>query len=185
MRITAALLLAGLLAPALPSHAQERREIGDPVVYKTELNIRDGSAAAAQSGRRYTILIDTTGKGTFKVGNRVPYATGSFLPGPGPGVPGMPPLVNTQFQYFDVGVNIDCQVREIVGKVNLRADLDISNLIPPDKASMGSVPNPTISQIRININAIVNPGRPTVVASIDDPVTMRKFEVEATVTKVN
>ena len=46
-------------------------------------------------------------KATLKIGDRVPVATGSFQPGIG-GV-GINPLVNTQFQYIDVGVNIDVQ----------------------------------------------------------------------------
>src|SRR6266849_4364184 len=44
-------------------------------------------------------------KATVKIGDRVPVATGSFQPGIG-GV-GINPLVNTHFQYLDVGVNID------------------------------------------------------------------------------
>ena len=40
-------------------------------------------------------------KATLKIGDRVPVATGSFQPGIG-GV-GINPLVNTQFQYLDVG----------------------------------------------------------------------------------
>src|ERR1022692_2532923 len=44
-------------------------------------------------------------KASLKIGERVPVATGSFQPGIG-GV-GINPLVNTQFNYIDVGVNID------------------------------------------------------------------------------
>src|SRR5580692_11362287 len=44
-------------------------------------------------------------KASLKIGERLPVATGSFQPGIG-GV-GINPLVNTQFQYIDVGVNID------------------------------------------------------------------------------
>ena len=44
-------------------------------------------------------------KASLKIGDRVPVATGSFQPGIG-GV-GINPLVNTQFQYLDVGVNIE------------------------------------------------------------------------------
>src|SRR5437660_5475466 len=43
-------------------------------------------------------------KASLKIGQRIPVATGSFQPGIG-GV-GINPLVNTQFQYQDVGVNI-------------------------------------------------------------------------------
>jgi len=48
-------------------------------------------------------------KASLKIGERIPIATGSFQPGIG-GV-GINPLVNTQFQYIDVGVNIDITPR--------------------------------------------------------------------------
>ena len=47
----------------------------------------------------------------LKIGDRIPVATGSFQAGVGVGSTGgagfVNPLVNTQFQYIDVGVNID------------------------------------------------------------------------------
>jgi general secretion pathway protein D len=47
----------------------------------------------------------------LKIGDRIPIATGSFQAGVGVGAVGtaglVNPLVNTQFQYQDVGVNID------------------------------------------------------------------------------
>ncbi|MGH9472220.1 MAG: secretin N-terminal domain-containing protein, partial [Terriglobales bacterium] len=44
-------------------------------------------------------------KATLQIGQRIPVATGSFQPGIG-GV-GINPLVNTQFNYQNIGVNID------------------------------------------------------------------------------
>ena len=41
----------------------------------------------------------------LKIGHRIPYATGSFQPGVG--TVGVSPLVSTQFNYADVGVNVD------------------------------------------------------------------------------
>ncbi len=47
----------------------------------------------------------------LKIGDRMPVATGSFQAGVGVGSTGgagfVNPLVNTQFQYIDVGVNLD------------------------------------------------------------------------------
>jgi general secretion pathway protein D len=45
-------------------------------------------------------------KATMKIGQRIPIATGSFQSGVGVAV-GVSPLAETQFQYQDVGVNID------------------------------------------------------------------------------
>jgi hypothetical protein len=169
-----------LLVPTLLVSAQETKISPEIVVYKVEFNLRDGNDAAAKAGRRYTMLVDTTGKGTFRVGNRVPVATGSFQPGSGTNA-----LVSTQFTYVDVGVNIECWIREANGRVGLRADFDVSTIVQPDKAALPIVANPIIGQLKINVDTLLNSGKPTVVASIDDPVTLRKFDVEATVTRVN
>jgi hypothetical protein len=174
-----AFVLSGLLLiPFLPAAAQSG------AVYKVEYRIHDGSDAAAKVGRRYTILIDSAGHGTFHVGDRVPVATGSFLPGVG-GV-GINPLVNTQFNYLDIGVNIDTQLHERDGRVQLISSLDLST-ISEHKPQPGSamIPAPTVAQMKVVINALVSAGKPTVVAAIDDPVTQRKVEVEALVTKLD
>src|SRR6202140_1328017 len=64
-------------------------------------------------------------KASLKIGDRVPVATGSFQPGIG-GV-GINPLVNTQFQYLDVGVNIDITPHvHSNGEVTLRITMDVS-----------------------------------------------------------
>jgi general secretion pathway protein D len=173
------LIAATLLAPILPAYAQ-----GSLGVYKVEFRIRDGSdTAAAKTGRRYTILIDSSGHGSFRVGDRVPVATGSFQPGTG-GV-GVNPLVNTQFSYLDIGVNIEAKIAEHDSKVELASTLDFST-ISEHKSQPGSpvIPAPSVAQMKVVINALVPAGKPTLVASIDDPVTQRKVEIEALITKL-
>lgn len=57
----------------------------------------------------------------LKAGNRVPVATGSFQPGVGGA--GVNPLVNTQYNYMDIGISADLDIREgqkvVVGKMNM------------------------------------------------------------------
>src|SRR5262249_45001618 len=66
-------------------------------------------------------------KASLKIGQRVPVATGSFQPGIG-GV-GINPLVNTQFQYLDVGVNIDITPRiHNNGDVTLKITMEVSEV---------------------------------------------------------
>jgi hypothetical protein len=177
MRTRAVLFLATLLIPTMPIGAQEKGGGTDSGVYRVEFNIHDGSDAAAKTGRRYIIMIEANDKGNFRVGQKVPYATGSFQPG----VAGVTPL--TQFNYAEIGVNIDCRINEINGRVRVKAALDLSTVVQQDKST--APPMPIIGQLRVEVNALVNPGKPTMVASVDDPVTSRKFDVEATVTKVN
>jgi hypothetical protein len=181
MRTSTALLLTMLAIPAMPTYAQENKD-SDPAVYKVEFNIHDGSDAAARAGRHYTMLIEANKKGTFRVGSKVPYATGSFQPGVSGGVS---PMVSTQYNYADIGVNIDCQLTNIGGKLVMHASVDLSTLVPHDKGAATIQPMPTIASLRIEINDVLTLGKPTLVASIDDPVTLRKFDVEVTATSVN
>jgi len=85
-------------------------------------------------------------KASLKIGDRVPVATGSFQPGIG-GV-GINPLVNTQFQYLDVGVNID--VTPTVhndGEVTLKLAMDISSVT--GQSNIGGISQPIIGQRKI------------------------------------
>src|SRR4030095_9659838 len=85
-------------------------------------------------------------KATLKIGDRVPVATGSFQPGIG-GV-GINPLVNTQFQYLDVGVNIDITPRVHAGReVTLKVSLDISSVT--GQSNIGGIDQPVIGQRKI------------------------------------
>ena len=85
-------------------------------------------------------------KASLKIGDRIPIATGSFQPGIG-GV-GINPLVNTQFQYTDVGVNIDVTPRvHANGDVTLKVMMDISSVT--SQANIGGITQPIIGQRKI------------------------------------
>jgi general secretion pathway protein D len=85
-------------------------------------------------------------KATLKIGERVPVATGSFQPGIG-GV-GINPLVNTQFQYLDVGVNIDITPRVHAGReVSLKLSLDVSAVT--SFTTIGGIQQPIIGQRKV------------------------------------
>jgi len=85
-------------------------------------------------------------KASLKIGDRVPVATGSFQPGIG-GV-GINPLVNTQFQYLDVGVNIDITPKvHAGGEVTLKISMDISSVT--GTSNIGGISQPVIGQRKI------------------------------------
>jgi general secretion pathway protein D len=85
-------------------------------------------------------------KASLKIGDRVPVATGSFQPGIG-GV-GINPLVNTQFQYLDVGVNIDVTPNiHSNGEVTLKVAMDISSVT--GQSNIGGISQPIIGQRKI------------------------------------
>jgi general secretion pathway protein D len=86
-------------------------------------------------------------KATLKIGDRVPVATGSYQAGIG--TTGLSPLVNTQFQYLDVGVNIDITPHIHADRsVTLKISMDISSVT--GSVNIGGISQPTIGQRRID-----------------------------------
>ena len=177
MRTAATLIFAGLLLTATPAFAQEKKDPVNRSVYKVEFNIRDGGSAAANAGRRYSIQVESEGRGLFRLGNKVPYITGGTQSSPGT------PLVNRQYNYAEVGVNIDCRLHELNNRVSMNANIELSSVVQNDKGAGG--PNPTIAMTRIEVATELDPGKPAIISTVDDPVTQRRLDIEATASKVN
>jgi len=95
-------------------------------------------------------------KATLRIGDRVPIATGSFQPGI-VGGGGVSPLVSTQFQYLDVGVNIDITPHiHSNQEVTLKMALEISSVTGTQ--SIGGITQPIIGQRRVDLETRVVDG---------------------------
>jgi general secretion pathway protein D len=104
-------------------------------------------------------------KATLKIGERVPVATGSFQPGIG-GV-GINPLVNTQFQYLDVGVNIDVTPHVHGDRdVTLKISMEISSVV--GQSSIGGISQPIIGQKKVEHEIRLRDGEPSMIGGILD-----------------
>src|SRR5439155_22841647 len=96
-------------------------------------------------------------KAIAKIGDKVPIATGSFQPGFGAVGAGVSPLVNTQFQFYDVGVNIEMLPRvHDNGDVSMHNDLEISAVT--GQADVGGIKQPIIGQRKISVDVRLHEG---------------------------
>jgi general secretion pathway protein D len=111
-------------------------------------------------------------KATLKIGERVPVATGSFQPGIG-GV-GINPLVNTQFQYLDVGVNIDVTPHVHNDReVTLKIVMEISSVV--GQSSIGGISQPIIGQKKIEHEIRLRDGESSLIGGIFDDSQTRSL----------
>jgi len=120
-----------------------------------------GNVAVSISGASFTALASESNakllqnpkiralnneKATLRIGDRVPIATGSFQTGV-IGAGGVSP-VSTQFQYLDVGVNIDITPHiHSDHEVTLKLGLEISSVT--GSQDIGGITQPIIGQRRI------------------------------------
>jgi len=101
-------------------------------------------------------------KATLKIGDRVPIATGSF--GAAGGFGGSA-LVNTQFQYLDVGVNIDITPHvHSDNEVTLKMTLEVSSV--SGVQNIGGISQPVIGQRRIEHESRLQDGEVNLVGGI-------------------
>jgi general secretion pathway protein D len=111
-------------------------------------------------------------KASLKIGERVPVATGSFQPGIG-GV-GINPLVNTQFQYLDVGVNIDVTPHVHADReVTLKITMEISSVV--GQSSIGGISQPIIGQKKIEHEIRLKDGESSLIGGIFDDSQTRSL----------
>ncbi len=140
-----------------------------PKFYNLEFQVKEVEAGKVVNGRSYYLMISTeSNPAQLRTGGKMAYAMG------GPG----------QFNFFDVGVNIDCRsARERGGELALMINADISSVLPTPEGVTNAPP--MIRQNRWGSNVIVPLRKPTVIFSSDDSSGKRKMQLELTATPIS
>jgi hypothetical protein len=141
-----------------------------PKYFHLDFVVKELESGKVINARHYSTTVATGDSApyncTMRTGSKVPVPTGTSGGNP------------TQFQYIDVGVNIDCRAaKEIDGSLAISVTAEISN------AAASSNP-PLIRQTKWSSNVIVPIGKPTVIFSSDDVTTKGQMQLELTATAI-
>lgn len=101
-------------------------------------------------------------KATLKIGSKIPIATGSFASGTTTAVSA---LVNTQFTYIDVGVNID-MTPTVHNDRDITLKMKIEVTSQSGSVTISSVTQPIISQRSVEHVIQLKEGEPSILAGI-------------------
>jgi general secretion pathway protein D len=112
----------------------------------------------------------------LRVGDRVPIATGSFQAGVGVGSTAgagfVNPLVNTQFQYQDVGVNIDLTPHVHPNRdVSIKLKVEVSSVT--GTSTIGGIQQPIISQRTIEHEIRLKEGEVSILGGLIERINTR------------
>jgi len=133
--------LPGATAQALLSDSSTQ------IIQDPQIRILDGQAAK------------------LRIGDRVPVATGSFSAGTA--ATGVNPLVNTQFTYIDVGVNVDVTPHiHPLGDVSIKIGVEVSSVT--GHVTIGSIDQPIISQRKIEHDVRLKDGEANILGGLFD-----------------
>lgn len=167
---------ATLTHPSVNSYKQNLERY-----FRLTFRVLDVSAEGkVTNSRTYNEMIVTGPKsefaGSIRTGDRVPVATGGQQTGASK-------LVNTEFQYIDIGTKIDANRAEVVDQMlRLHVTADISSM---STATPGSAGRPIIRQTSWGSNVIVRIDKPSILFSSNNSADEGKTELELTAVPVS
>lgn len=136
--------------------------------YRLDFTLSELEDGKKINTRSYSLLAQVGGLNKLRIGGRVPVHTGTQN--------------SASFQYFDIGMNIDCTVEERQGLAVLNTTFDSSSMAGEREPDTHQ---PLIRQMRSVVRSVVTPGKPTLLTSMDDPTSRARFQIEVTATKVH
>lgn len=161
--------------------AQEQAAHSQNDVYRLEYLLSEFQGNKRINARSYTALVrPQKDRNNIRVSSRIPVVTGSFTSGTKEGVN---PLLNTQFQYVDAGVNIDYTIEPLDSSVILTTDVDVNSIVPEQNTERRTG-NPIIRHNQLHLKNTVPLDKSTVLSSVDQVDGTERFQVEVTVSRV-
>ena len=101
----------------------------------------------------------------LNVGSRVPIATGSFQAGVGVGTTSVNPLVNTQFTYIDVGVNVNITPHVHPNhEISMKVAIEVSQVT--GTATIGGIQQPIIGQNKVEHDIRLREGEVSILGGL-------------------
>ena len=153
-------------SPAVPPSTPKAVDSAKPAAfYLLEFAIREMEGEKSLNKSGYSLLVRAGQSAKMTAGSQVPYPTSS-----------------ANMAYRNVGVSISCMLQEMDGNAWLSSMVDISGLAPSERAE-DNYP-PIFRSTNISAEAMLTPGRATMVGSVDDPATKHRLQVDVTATKL-
>jgi hypothetical protein len=187
------LVAIGILATvgvALPTRAQEKPAGQDAKKAETTLKVTvivtelDGGKKISSLPYTFFVNVDDTGRhatSSVRMGLRVPVALGPAQAGTN---------AVTQFQYMDIGTNLDCAANSTQdSRYKLALSVDRTSLSSPDDkksptmAGEGvsiSSANPIVQHFSSSYNLMIRDGQTVEATSTSDPISGHVLQISVT-----
>jgi hypothetical protein len=120
--------------------------------------------------QHFSLTVNPGKDGRVRLGSKVPIATESSNPAS---------LAPTQVHYTDVGLNIMVRLKESAAGVLADSDVEQSSVSEEESAAGKSAP--VIRQATLSNTALLTPGKPVMLGSLDVPGSTRHLDVEVVV----
>jgi hypothetical protein len=169
------LIVAGVALLAHHASAQEEkpavttvaRAEKPAVTYKLDFTLSELEDGTRVNSRSYSMLMEEGDWGRTRIGTRVPINLGE-----GKGI-----------QYMDVGFSLDARVKQREGDLRLEVRLEANSFAPVEQGEAPRPREPVLRSMRSELTASVIPGKPTLLTTVDELGSKRRFQLEVTATR--
>jgi len=155
-------VLVGFILIAGAAWAQEA------AVYRLQFSLRETEGGKPVDTRSFIMQVLPNVQNRLNAGTKVPVPSGP------PGSSGV--------TYVDVGISVRAKLEERGSQLLLEADIEISNLGAERENT--SRPAPRIQQLRASVSTGIPLGQAAPIATIDDPASPRRYEIQVTASKL-
>jgi hypothetical protein len=141
--------------------------------YKLAFSIYELQDGKKINQREYSMVAQADNRvgNKLKIGSKVPIETG-----------------NDAYTYTDVGFELECSAAETANnKLAVSVEINISNFaIPEQNANPRTVGGrPVLSFVTQRVRALLTPGKPQIITSMDDVNSTKRMQIEVTATKMD
>jgi hypothetical protein len=169
------LMFVFALVSALPAQQPSTQEAAKPAetAYKLSFKIYEMEDGKRINERTYvfpaisTLANQRTRPSSIKVGVRTPIT-----------------VKEHETQYLDVGMNLDCSLEDVEGRLMASISIELSNFAMPDQLEdprRGG--DPVLRQMRQGFRIQLPVGKPVMVTSLDDINSKKRTQIEVTATR--
>jgi len=141
-----------------------------PTTYRLTYTLTEMEGSKRLGIQHFSLTVNPGRDGRIRLGSKIPVITGSSKP---------ENQTLTQFQYVDVGLNISVRIREIAASVSLDSNVEQTS-VSEEQSTVGRS-DPVIRQARLENTALLTPGRPVMLGSLDVPGSTRHVDIEVVV----
>src|SRR5262249_23081049 len=134
--------------------------------YRLDLLLSESENGKRINTRNYSFVVEERKSVRLRQGLRVPVTVGS----------------SAQFQYMDVGLSIDADLGEVATCIHINLSLYESSFSTEQQRSPGG--NPVVRQFKNQVQAVIPPGKQTVVSSVEELDSKKRVDIELTATKL-
>ena len=143
--------------------------------YRLTYTLIDLDGTKRLGDQHYAMVLVPGQRAVLKQGNKIPVVTGIDFKNPN--------NPQSQVTYLDIGMNFDTTLDDAPNALRLKTKVEQSSVLEDRSGTLAQ--DPVVRQSVFEGSAILTPGKPLTIGSLDIAGTTRRIEIQATVEPLN